>query len=365
MIPGDSESTEVFSDTMLLDPAKLPAGQAYDSDIALFDLKSGTVSAGLKGNKTLPAYLRSDVRPLPDYLNFDAATRSFSLSDFKPEAGAQLAVVQVVFTPGPRVLPNGTYASSDRGFTLEFRIDPAGDLITQVAAINQALAGNSWFASQGLFALDLGGAGAITAKRESGLALDSWLAFDPATLKFAGTPPPEWVGAVPVRIDVAAGGGLPAMSIITEAVVDDTFQLLAAPGVTTGTSANQIDLNTGADFNGTVVISYDAVDEKGGVSIKPALIFFEVKPTRERPAAATDLIAARESQSTRFAITDLLRNDFDAEGDALRVTALGQPAHGSVTIELAHLDEWRATFATDWSVPPFPAGDWRDRTSVV
>ena len=267
-------------------------------------------------------------------------------------------MVQVVFTPRPRVLPNGTYASSDRGFTLEFRIDPAGDLITQVAAINQALAGNSWFASQGLFALDLGGAGAITAKRESGLALDSWLAFDPATLKFAGTPPPEWVGAVPVRIDVAAGGGLPAMSIITEAVVDDTFKLVAVPGATTGTSANQIDLNAGADFNGTVVISYDAVDEKGGVSIKPALIFFEVRPTRERPDAATDAIAARESQSTRFAITDLLRNDFDAEGDSLRITALGQPAHGSLTIELAHISIATALAQASgavWSAAPLPA----------
>ena len=337
MIPGGSVSIEVFSDTMLLDPARLAAGQTYDSDIALFDLKSGTVSAGLKGNKTLPDYLRSDVRPLPDYLNFDAATRSFSLSAFTPGNDAQVAVVQVVFTPGPRVLPNGTYASSERGFTLEFRIDPQADLTTQIGAINQALAGNSWFASQGLFALDFGGAGAITAKRESGAPLDSWLHFDPASLSFTGTPPPEWVGAVPVRIDVAAGGGRPAMSIITEAVVDDTFRLVAAPGASTGTSANQIDLNTGADFNGTVVISYDAVDEKGGVSIKPALIFFEVRPTRERPEAATDLIAARESQSTRFAITDLLRNDFDAEGDALRITALGQPAHGSVTIELAHL----------------------------
>src|SRR3979411_2948867 len=152
--------------------------------------------------------------------------RTVSLSGFAPDADAQLARLQVVFTPAPRVLPDGTYASSDRGFTLEFVVDPHGDLASQMTAINLALEGNAYFADQGLFALDLKGSGAVTATRESGAPLPDWLTFDPATFTFSGMPPAGWVGAVPVRLDIAAGNGHPAMSVITEAVVDDTFRVV-------------------------------------------------------------------------------------------------------------------------------------------
>ena len=204
-----------------------------------------------------------------------------------------------------------------------------------MAAINAALEGDAYFADQGLFALDLKGSGQITATRESGAPLPGWLTFDPATFSFSGTPPAAWVGAVPVRLDIAAGNGHPAMSIITEAVVDDTFHIVPI-SASTILSPEQISLQMPTDFNGTVVLSYDATDEKGGTSAKPALIFYDVKPTRERPDAATDDLAGREGQSTRFAVTDLLRNDFDRDRDPLRILSLNQPGNGALVIELAH-----------------------------
>jgi len=314
-----------WEDSVTIDPAQLAEGFGYDSNLALFDLKSGTVSASLIGS-----------RPLPEYLSFDAATRTVSLSGFAPEPDDQLARLQVVFTPATRLLPNGVYASSDRGFTLEFLVDPQADLATQVEAINRALAGNAFFAAQGLFALDLDGAGAISAARESGAPLPDWLHFDAGSLSFTGTPPPAWIGAVPVRMNVGAGNGLPALSIITEAVVDDTFRLngLAAG---TSTAAEEIGVSAPKDFDGTIVLSYDATDEKGGVSTKPALIFYDVKPARERPDANPDDIAVREGESVRFAIADLAKNDFDRDGDPLHIAGLGTPAHGTLTIELAHV----------------------------
>jgi hypothetical protein len=84
---------------------------------------------------------------------------------------------------------------------LEFVIDPADDL----SAINALLAGDPALEAAGLFGLDLSGA-SMTATRESGAPLDSWLSFDPGTLSFSGTPPSYYIGAVPVRIDVAGGG---------------------------------------------------------------------------------------------------------------------------------------------------------------
>ena len=240
--------------------------------------------------------------------------------------------LQVVFTPPARTLPDGTIASTDRGFTLEFVIDPAVGLDP---AINALLAGDPFFGAQGLFALDLGQAGALSVSRESGAPLNDWLSFDAETLSFAGTPPPEFVGAVPVRIDVAGTAGFPAMSVITEVIVDDTVKVTNANGLSLRVTDERIDLVTPTDFNGTVVFNYKTTDEKGAVSDEPANIFFNVRPTRERPDAGTDALVVDEGFSVRFEVASLLANDFDRDGDAIRVIALGAPASGAVVLELA------------------------------
>ncbi|KMO11849.1 tandem-95 repeat protein, partial [Methylobacterium platani] len=327
----------VFTDRLDLDPASLPAGIGYDSRIALFDPRAGTVSAATAGG-----------RPLPDWLSFDAATRTLGLTGFPPEDGAGSARLQVVFAPGPRALPDGVVATSDRGFTLEFQVDPGQALDAQVAAINRTLAGEAYFAAQGLFALDLEGAGPVTAARESGAPLPSWLSFDPTTLGFSGSPPPAFVGALPVRLDVAAGGGRPALSVIAEAVVDDTVKL-AGLSAAVEPAPGALRLAAPQDFNGTIVLSYDAADEKGGVSASPALIFYDVAPARERPDPGADAIAAREGESTRFAVSDLLRNDRDRDRDPVRILALGQPANGTLLLELA-----RAVIAAPDDLAPSP-----------
>ncbi len=334
--PAGGESL-VFTDGLALDPAALSAGIAYDGRVALFDLKGGTVSASTAG-----------LRPLPDWLTFDPATRTFGLTGFPPEDGAASTRLQVVFTPGPRVLPDGTVATSDRGFTLEVVVDPGRDLGSQMAAINRTLMGEAYFAAKGLFALDLDGAGPVTAARESGAPLPDWLTFDPATLGFSGSPPPAFVGAVPVRLDVAAGGGRPALSLIAEAVVDDTVKLAGLPAAVEAVPGS-LRLTVPRDFNGTVVLSYDATDEKGGVSASPALIFYDVAPARERPDAVTDAIAAREGESRRFAVSDLLRNDRDRDRDPLRILAVGQPANGTLRLDLA-----RAVIAAPDALAPSP-----------
>lgn len=315
-----------FTDRVTLDVAAMPAGIVYNSQIALFDMKNGTVSASIAGG-----------RPLPEWLSFDKTTRQVSLSGFEPSADAQLARLQIVFTPAARTLPDGTYATTDRGFTLEFIIDLHADLAGQIAAANLALKGNAYFAAQGLFALDLNDVGQITAARESGAQLPDWLSFDAGSFRFAGSPPPAWVGAVPVRLDIGAGAGKPAMSVITEAVVDDTFRVVPI-AASTILSTERSRLLVPADFNGTVVLSYDATDEKGGASRNPAFIFYDVKPMRERPDTASDDIAGREGETVRFAITDLLRNDFDRDRDPLRILELRQPVNGSLVVELARVE---------------------------
>ncbi|MEQ1611338.1 MAG: putative Ig domain-containing protein, partial [Hyphomicrobiaceae bacterium] len=191
-----------FVDTIVIDPATLPVGGVqYQSHVALFDISHGAFSASLASG-----------RPLPDWLAFDAATRTISLSGFEPDADAPIARLQIKFTPDAVALAEGVYASSKSGFALEFVLQPGAPIDP---AINAILAGNAYFASQGLFALELDHAASITATRESGAPIASWLTFDAETLSFSGLPPSEFVGTVPVRLDITGdGAGLPTMSLI-------------------------------------------------------------------------------------------------------------------------------------------------------
>ena len=190
-----------FSDTLTIDPASFGAGVAYESDVALFDVSHGAFSVSLEGG-----------RPLPDWLTFDLDTMTLSLTGETPDAGAQPVRLQLTFTPDAATAPEGTYALAKRGFTLEFVIDPHAPLDP---AINALIQQSDFFKAQGLFAVDLGLAANIAAKRESEAPLPDWLSFNGETLAFDGTPPPSYVGALGVRLEVTGSNGLPSFSIIT------------------------------------------------------------------------------------------------------------------------------------------------------
>ena len=293
-------------------------------DVATFDISAGSFSASIIGG-----------RPLPDWLSYDDSTRSFGLSGFDPDDDAGLARVQVVFTPDPLPdLPEDEYYSTERGFTLEFVLDPDAPIDP---AINALLANDALLEASGLFGVGLTNASSLDVTRESGAPLDSWLSFDPDTLSFSGTPPSHYVGAVPVRIDVGAGTGLPEMSIITEVVVDETFTVDPddVNGILVDDLPERINLTTPGDYNGSLAFNYDANDEKGGESAEPAIIVFNVLAERELPVAFSDMVGLFENGSVTFDIDDLLLNDRDDDGDPLEITAIGTSDNGTVDADLA------------------------------
>ncbi|QWT14255.1 tandem-95 repeat protein [Sphingobium xenophagum] len=316
---GDPAS--VFTDTLAIDPASLGTGIAYESDLALFDVSHGSFSVSLEGG-----------RPLPEWLEFDVDTMTLALTGETPDANEQPVRLQLSFTPDAPVVPEGSYSAAKRGFTLEFVIGPAAPLDP---AINALLQQSDFFKSQGLFAIDLGSAADIAAKRESEAPLPDWLAFNEGTLAFDGTPPPAYVGALGVRLDVAGNNGsLPSFSILTDVVVDSGFTL--ADGGTNGigirTSSEQIDLSAPEDFNGSIAISYTTIDEKGGISHNSGTIIFNVLPTAEKPDAVADTLATIENQPLTFALMDLIANDREDDGDYLRVKAVSAAGHGTLVI---------------------------------
>ena len=313
-----------FSETLFLELALLavPDGTiTYDSETAIFDISEGNFSAQLANG-----------RPLPSWLSFDAVTVRLERTGLEPEASAPLARIQIIFTPDPTLLPADVRAATNRGFALEFLVDPSAPLDP---AINALLTNVPYFAAQGLFALDLGSATNIVARRESSDVLPTWLTFDSETLSFEGVPPPEFVGAVAVRLDISGNGGsAPNFSLITDLRVDDTYKLNASGGISVSVGPEQIRVTTPEDFNGAIALAYTARDDKGAISALPATIIVNVRPTPEKPDAIADHIAAVEGQPTTFSLSQILANDRDDDGDQFRLISVGQPANGQLVTHL-------------------------------
>jgi|GEM_PF-2436836 len=324
----DDGAVSVFEDSLVIDPADTAAlaeGIVYDSQVVLFDLDGGVFSAELASGRALPAWL-----------DFDIETMTLTKTAIPPADDEDPARVRIVYAPDPQVLPDGTYASSDGGFALEFLIDPTAPIDP---AINALLANQAYFAAQGLFALDLGGAASVSAAKENLNDLPDWLDFDADGFSFDGLPPAEYIGALAVRIDVGGdGGALPDMAIITDLVVDETFRITSTGGIGATAGDERIDVTTPEDFNGAIALAYYATDEKGAVSEEPGIIVINVLPMPEVPDAEADVLEAVEDEPLTFTLAELLANDRDDDGDPFRAIMITDPEHGSLTVHLSTVE---------------------------
>ena len=186
-----------------------------------------------------------------------------------------------------------------------------------------------------MFAIDLDDAQSVVAQTVTGGSLPDWMTFDADNFAFEGTPPPEYVGAVGVRIDVIGNGGtLPTFSIIRDVIIDETFTVGNLTDVEATIENNRIHVNTPEDFNGSVVLNYHATDLKGGVSTTPAIIVVNVLPMPEIPDAGEDNINVVEDGSVTVSLASLLANDVDDDGDDFHAIAINQPARGTLTVNL-------------------------------
>lgn len=298
-----------------IDPtdAALAMGVAYDADLLAVGLGEGTWSAELASG-----------RELPGWLSFNAETMRLERTAVEPGAGEDIARVRVAFAPT---------ADGQPGFAVEFRIDPNAPLDP---AINALLANPAFFAANGLWVLPVADDAAVTAAKASGSDLPAWLHFDPQTLSFTGTAPAEYVGSIPVRIDVGASAetGMPAFALIKNVVIDQTYHLGNQGGFSISTDGEHIYVSTPEDFNGAFVIEYNAHDVKGAVSQDLARIVVNVAAERELPDPVNDTVNTSEDTPVTFTLASLLANDRDDDGDAIRVVAIGTPDHGTLTVTI-------------------------------
>ena len=79
-----------------------------------------------------------------------------------------------------------------------------------------------------------------------------------------------------------------------------------------------------ADYHGPDRFTYTVTDGNGGTA--EAEVVVVVEPVNDAPEAVADTAATAEDEPV---VIDVLANDTDAEGDALRVDSVSRPAHGT------------------------------------
>ena len=107
-----------------------------------------------------------------------------------------------------------------------------------------------------------------------------------------------------------------------------------------------------ADYFGSDRFTYTVADGNGGTA--EAEVEVVVEPVNDAPVAVADTAATAEDEPV---VIDVLANDTDVEGDALRVESVTAPAHGTARavanggVEYAPEADWhgsdRFTYTVD------------------
>jgi hypothetical protein len=129
-----------------------------------------------------------------------------------------------------------------------------------------------------------------------------------------------------VAIDVLANDGDPEGDAISVTGVGGP-QHGSTALVTSGPNAGRVSYLPASDFVGTDVFTYTISDAHG--SVATATVTVTVTAANDGPAAMNDVVNTTEDTAI---VLNVLSNDTDADGDALRVVAVAQAARGSVTL---------------------------------
>jgi len=100
----------------------------------------------------------------------------------------------------------------------------------------------------------------------------------------------------------------------------------ASHGATSVSGANVI-YTPAANYSGTDAFTYTISDSKGATDTATVRVL--ITPVNDAPVAVNDSGTVVKNSGTDFGVLD---NDFDADGDALRVTSVTQPSDGTTRI---------------------------------
>ena len=317
---------------------------------------------------TYNAALGQAMNPLPLWLTFNAATRTFSgtprrthvathtivvdVSDGSAKSSRSSFTLTVVLPPNrPPTAPTLTpqTATEDQSFSYTFLAvtDPEGDAITYAAALD-----------------------------DDG-ALPAWLSFTPSSLTFSGTPlEPDTPNTLTIRVTATDDGdplestsatftltvkevndppATPSLSD-QEATEDEsysyTFDAVTDPegnGITYETALADDTALPGwlsfdaatrtfsgtpreADVPATLTIRVAATDDGTPPASANATFTLTVSERNDGPIAGNDTATVAEGGTVSIAASTLLSNDSDPNEDTLTITAVSDAISGSVVL---------------------------------
>ena len=157
---------------------------------------------------------RANGDALPSWLAFDPTTRTFSGTPLNADVGTLSVKVIATDTGGLTAFDtfDVTVANTNDAPTLATAI--ADQTATEDAAFSFAVPANA-FAD-----VDVGDTLTYGAARANGDALPSWLAFDPTTRTFSGTPLNADVGTLSVKLTATDAAGAAAFDTFDVAVAN-------------------------------------------------------------------------------------------------------------------------------------------------
>jgi Ca2+-binding RTX toxin-like protein len=191
------------------------ADQSAQEDSAFsFAIPAETFSDADAGDALAFSAALADGSPLPGWLSFDAAARSFSGTPTNEDVGAFDVTVTATDTGG--------LAASD-AFQLTVANTNDVPVLAQPLA-DQSANQNAPFAfpvPSGTFAdVDVGNELTLTATLSEGGGLPAWLAFESAAGTFSGTPSELDVGGIDIRVTATDGSGAGVSGAFTLSVSD-------------------------------------------------------------------------------------------------------------------------------------------------
>ena len=179
-------------------------------------------------------------------------------------------------------------------------------------------------------AIDFNGIDTFTYKNNDG-GLDSNIATVSVTVGAPTASDDAYTTDEDAQLSVAASGVLANDADsegdpITTVLVDD-----AAHGALILNANGSFTYLPDANFNGSDSFTYRASD--GSLNSNLATVAITVNAVNDAPAAGDDTYSTNEDTVLGIAtVSGVLANDADIDGDALAVAVVGQPAHGTLTL---------------------------------
>jgi Ca2+-binding RTX toxin-like protein len=231
--------------------------------------------------------------PLPDWLTFDAETRTFSGTPEQAQVGSIDVVVQVTDPDG---------RSAEDTFTLAVSNVNDAPIVVD-AVVNQTVAEHepfSYTVPANAFVDEDGDALTLVATRSDGEALPDWLSFDAGTRTFSGTPGDGDVGDLTVSIRATDPSG---------AWVEDSFTIdvtnVADAPTDLDLSQTRVDQTAAAGTTVATVAATDPdPDETFTYTLRDGGDLFELVGDELRVRDGVDLAAADPSPRIEIEVAD-------------------------------------------------------------